>query len=122
LFATPSFALDLPEIKKMMQQLSKDLAQAQTAMLIEDTATLEKAAMAVADHPMAPLTERMKVMATLLTDMSDFKGWDEKTHESAKALAQAARAKDQKAQAIAYTGIIEGCMGCHANFRAKLRD
>ena len=113
---------NFPEIQKLMKQLNKDMGQAQAALFTEDHEKLALLAVAIGEHPKAPLSERLKVMATLLTDMPSFKEWDEKTHNAAKDLKAAAIAKDRKAETKAFVVITESCMGCHINFRDRLKE
>jgi len=113
---------NFPGIQKLMNQLGKDMSIAQSALLNEDHEQLAISAVAIGEHPKAPLMERMKVMASLLTDMSAFKAWDEKTHTAAKQLKAAAIAKDRQAETKAFVTITESCMGCHIQFRDRLKE
>jgi len=121
LLAPATQASEFPGIKDLMVQLGNDMTQAQSALLNEDHDGLAKAADAIANHPMAPLGERLRVMARLRTEMSDFKGWDGKTHQAANRLMEAAKAKDRAAETKEFVTILQSCMGCHIAFRDRLK-
>lgn len=115
-----AYALDLPGLKTLMQGLETDLTQAQKALLRQDAAALAQAAKAIASHPMVSEGERKAIQGVLKQEMGKFKQWDHQTHEAANALAQAALANDAAAQLTSFQAVVQGCVGCHQEFRQRL--
>lgn len=104
-------------LKKIMQDLGKDMQAATDGISREDYELIDKSARAIADHPQPPFMEKARVIAFIGTKIVKFKGYDEEAHDAALAMARAARDKDGQAAINAFQKIQSACFGCHAAFR-----
>ncbi len=104
-------------LRGIMQDLGRHMQTASLAIAREDWALVEKTAPLIAEHTQPPVLEKTRIMAFIGTGMGRFKGHDQKTHEAAKAMAQAAANKDGQAVIAAFKDIQIGCLGCHQEFR-----
>ncbi|MDX2470048.1 MAG: hypothetical protein QNL04_05665 [SAR324 cluster bacterium] len=121
LSAQATQAMELPDLKEMMKGLGKSAQNAQKAMLNEDEELLYKSAKEIADHREVKSNTKFKIATVLKLEMGDFKEWDEKVHKAASDLAKFANAGDKQAQNKAYVKMIQGCFGCHLDFRYRLK-
>ncbi len=121
LASMPVQALELPDLKEMMQGLGKSAKNAQKAILTEDEELLYKSAKEIADHKQLKNNSKFKILQVLKLEMGDFKEWDEKVHKAATDLAKFANAGDKQEQNKAYVKMIQGCLGCHLDFRYRLK-
>ena len=81
-------------LRKIMQDMGKNMQTITDAISREDWRLVEKTAPQIADHPKPPLSERVRMMAFVGTDVSKFKGYDGKTHGAARVLEESAVRKD----------------------------
>jgi cytochrome c556 len=110
-------------LRKIMQNLGKEMAVIAEAIAREEWDQVEKSALRIADHPRPPVTERMKIMALLGEDMRRFKAYDAKTHDTARVLAEEAAAKKQSAAIVStFATLQNSCLACHQNFRKPLQE
>lgn len=106
-------------LRKIMKDLGASMQTVTHAISMEDWQQVEKTAPLISDHPQPPLTEKMRIIAFIGTDMGKFKGYDSKVHEAADSLAQAAKAKDGAAVIAAFNSVQTACYGCHKEFRGQ---
>lgn len=106
-------------LRKIMKDLGTSMQTVTHAISMEDWQQVEKTAPLIADHPQPPLTEKMRIIAFIGTDMSKFKGYDEKVHVAADSLARAAKAKDGAAVIASFNSVQTACYGCHREFRGQ---
>ena len=59
----------------------------------------------------------MRILAFAGSDTGRFKRFDEKTHQAAKTLEQAAKRGDSQAVIAAFSTLQGNCLACHQNFR-----
>jgi len=92
----PAIALpaEAGTLKAVMQQLGRDYAALDQAVLMENFSAAANAAGHIASHDKPSMLQRMKIMAGLRTEMSAFKQADGKVHSLALEIKQAAEAKD----------------------------
>ncbi|WP_018862694.1 cytochrome c [Thioalkalivibrio sp. ALJ3] len=106
--------------QSVMQGLADDMNRVQSALFVEDFATVTEAAEAIADHPKPSLGERRRVLSAVGNRVSEFRGMDQQVHDTAEQLADAAREQDLD-RAIRYHGrLVTECIACHSAFRDKV--
>jgi len=103
----------------LMRTLGDDLNQLNNAMFKDDVKAASEAAGRIADHPQVTPEEMKKISKALGAEMAKFKQWDIKVHEAA---AKASTAKNVEEIAKLQGEIVIGCVSCHAQFRARVRD
>jgi len=106
----------------IMQDLGKEMQIVTDGISREDWEQVEKAASRIANHPQPALTERTKIMDFVGTDASKFKANDKKTHEAARALAEAAAQKNGQTVISAFATLQDTCLTCHNDFRKPIQD
>ena len=104
-------------LRKIMQDLGKNMQVITDGISREDWELVAKIAPLVADHPQPPLGEKMRILSFVGTDAGKFKGYDEKTHQAAQALGQAATRQDGPAVISAFAKLQNSCLACHQGFR-----
>ena len=105
------------ELRKIMKDLGQNMQIVTGAISREDWALVESTAPLIAEHPQPPVSEKMRIITFMGTNMSRFKGFDEQTHEAASEMAAAARDKDGQKVISAFQKIQLSCLGCHQSFR-----
>ena len=70
-------------LQKVMKDLGKNLQTITDGIPREDWELVEKTTSLVADHPQPPMTEKMRIMGFMGTNMGKFKTYDGETHEQA---------------------------------------
>ena len=83
----------------------------------EDWKLVAETAPRIAEHPQPPLGEKMRILAFAGSDAGRFKRFDERTHQAAKTLEQAAKRGDGQAVVAAFSTLQGNCLACHQNFR-----
>ncbi|MDQ6954282.1 MAG: cytochrome c [Mariprofundaceae bacterium] len=109
-------------LKSAMQQLGKDYAILNHAILMEDFDTAANAASHIANHEKPSVFQRMKIMAGLGTDMPSFKKADGKVHQLALDIEAAAKSKDMPLLIQHQSNMLKACMACHRSYRTKVID
>ncbi len=79
----------------------------------EDWKLIEKTAPLIADHPQPPINEKVRILAFVGTDVSRFKGHDEKTHEAARVLGESAAREDGYAIISDFATLQNTCFDSH---------
>lgn len=106
-------------LRKIMKDLGGSMQAVTGAISMEDWPLIEKTAPLIADHPQPPMTEKLRIIAFMGTDMGKFKGYDAKVHEAADSLGKAAKAQDGPAVIAAFNTVQTACYGCHRDFRKQ---
>ncbi|MDQ6968960.1 MAG: cytochrome c [Mariprofundus sp.] len=109
-------------LKAIMQQLGRDYAAVDQAILMQDFNAAATAANHIANHEKPSLFQKMKIMAGLRTEMSAFKQADGKVHALAVDIEQAAKAKDMPLLIQRQSGMLSACMACHTGYRSKVKN
>lgn len=104
-------------LRKIMQDLGKNMQVITDGISREDWELVANIAPLVADHPQPPLGEKIRILRFVGTDAGKFKGYDEKTHQAAQALGQAATRQDGPAVISAFAKLQNSCLACHQGFR-----
>ena len=119
--ATASSAVPL-ELRKIMQDMGENMQAITDGISREDWELVEKTAPLIADHPQPPLSEKVRLMAFVGTDISKFKGYDGKTHEAARVLGEAAAREDGYAVISDFATLQNTCLMCHQSFRKSFQE
>ncbi len=109
-------------LKQIMQQLSHDYARLGHAILLENFDAAAEAAHAIAYHDKPSMMQRMKIMASLGTEMPKFKEADGKVHALAIRIEEAAAARDMPQLIQRQSQMLSACMACHAGYRGRVVD
>ncbi len=104
-------------LQEIMKDLGMNMQVITDGISREDWDLVRKTAALVSDHPRPPLTERMRIVSFVGTDMGKFKAFDGETHDQALAVGQAAQAKDGQGTILAYQKLQTSCYNCHSTFR-----
>lgn len=107
------------ELQKVMKELGRNMQVITDGISREDWELVVKTAPMIAEHPQPPLTEKMRIMSFMGTDMPKFKALDGETHEAAHDLLHAAQEKDGKKVIAAFQKVQSSCLSCHQAFRGK---
>jgi len=118
LFATMNATAAEPlELQKVMKELGKNMQIVTDGISREDWALVEHTSHLIGGHPQPPLTEKMRIMAFMGSDMAKFKAFDGQTHEFAHEMATAAQAKDGQKVISSFQKLQSSCLACHQAFR-----
>ncbi len=110
------------ELRKIMWNLSKEMQLAVDGIVTENWRQVEQAAMRIADHPGPPPAEKARIMAFMGSDMGQFKAHDDKTHNSARELAEVAAKEDADGVISSFSTLQETCLACHQSFRKPIQQ
>ena len=105
----------------IMRRLAEDMAAMQNALWLEDFATVEQHASAIADHAHMSAAEVARIRAELGAEMPQFESADAAVHEAAVQMHAAARERDTDAVLDRLAEVQRGCVACHEQFRERLR-
>ncbi|MEI6333918.1 MAG: cytochrome c [Methylococcaceae bacterium] len=105
------------ELRRIMQELGKDMQAITDSISHEDWQQVAKIAPLIAEHPQPPLGEKMRILAFIGTDASKFESHDEITHQTARALEQVAARNDGSGVISAFATLQNSCLACHQSFR-----
>jgi cytochrome c556 len=104
-------------LQKVMKELGRNMQAITDGISREDWELVEKTAPLIAEHPQPPLSEKMRIMGFMGTNMGKFKAYDSETHEQAQAVGTAAMAKDGPGVILAFQKLQTSCYNCHSEFR-----
>ncbi len=109
-----------------MQGIMKDMGRNMQAIVDglsrEDYAAVEKAALAIANHPQPPLGEKMRIMGFVGGNAPRFKAFDSETHGNATALAHASKNGNGEESIATFRKLQSSCLACHQAFRKPFAD
>lgn len=118
-FATCSaHAAEPLELQRVMKELGKNMQAITDGISREDWDTVARIAPMIADHPQPSLTEKMRIMAFMGSDMPRFKAFDGKTHEAAEEMTKSAQEKNGQKVIDSFHKLQSACLSCHQEFRA----
>ncbi len=123
LFSQPTIAEQSAPLvlQKIMLDMGLEMQNITAGILSEDWQRVEAAALKIADHPKPPVSERMRIMSLLGTEMAAFKEGDMKTHQSARKLADIAKQEDGQAVISAFSVLQNNCLSCHESYRERFQ-
>lgn len=105
------------ELRRIMQEIGKDMQAVTDAIAREEWVRVAEHALRIAEHPQPPMGERVRILAFAGSDAGRFKGFDEQTHQAAKAVEQEANSGDGQAVIASFATLQNSCLACHQNFR-----
>lgn len=117
---TAENAVEPDSLQGVMQQLGQDYSALNQAILMEDFEAASASAHAIANHGTPSIAQKMKLMATLGTDMMAFKKVDAKVHELAVQIEESAKANDMKQLIQQQSRMLHACMQCHTVYRKRI--
>ena len=109
-------------LRKIMQDMGENMQIITDGISREDWQLVEKTAPQIADHPTPPLSEKVRILAFVGTDISKFKAYDGKTHEAARVLGEAAVREDGYAVIADFATLQNTCLMCHQRFRKSFQE
>lgn len=104
-------------LRKIMRDMGKNMQVITDGISREDWALVARAAPLIADHPQPPLAEKMRILKFAGPEAGRFKGHDERTHQAARALEQAAARGDGQSVISSFAKLQGSCLACHQSFR-----
>jgi|CXWL01.1.fsa_nt_gi cytochrome c556 len=107
------------ELQKVMKELGKNMQVITDGISREDWELVAKTAPLIASHPQPPVSEKMRIVKFMGSEMSKFKAFDGETHEAAHGLEHAAHEKDGQKVIAAFQQVQTTCLNCHQTFRGK---
>lgn len=118
LFAVKEVTASEPfELRRIMNELGQNMQTITAGISREEWELVEKTAILVAEHPQPPLSEKIRILNFVGTNMTKFKAYDGETQEQALAVARAARAEDGAGVIFAFQRLQTSCFNCHNEFR-----
>lgn len=112
---------DPGQLLTIMIDLGRDMNAISDALWRDDLATVATAARAIAEHPHVSASERERIQSVLGDNFPDFVKGDQRVHQSAVRLAEAAAASDMGAALEELAELQSGCVACHDGFRDVLK-
>lgn len=112
---------DAKNFKEVMQRIALNMSKLIDPIMKSDFAEIDAIAEHVANHDEPPLTHRMRIIAELGLDFTDFKKYDDDVHMSSVAMQTAAKNKDIEAVIINYGKTMQNCNNCHKKYRERIR-
>ncbi len=109
-----------PTLKMVMARLGMNMAAIGSGLWLENYGLIAEHANAIANHPHASATELKRIQTTLGADISQFKAADQKVHDTATRLKEAARQAKMEDVLKELSTLQSGCVSCHSTFRVKL--
>lgn len=108
------------QLRSVMKDLGARMELVTRGIYTADFEMIEKNALLIVDHEKPSMVERMKILGFLSTEADKFKAGDGAVHDGAAKLAAAAGIKDYDEVLTSYSGVLNGCVNCHTNFRDKI--
>ena len=119
--STASSAVPLA-LRKIMQEMGENMQVIADVISREDWKLVEKTAPLIADHPQPPLSEKIRILTYVGTDVSKFKSYNGKTHEAARVLEESAAREDGYAVIADFSTLQNTCLMCHQSFRKSFQE
>lgn len=115
--ASGAHAAEPLALQKVMKELGRNMQTITDGISREDWELVEKTAPLIADHPQPPISEKIRIMSFVGTDMDKYKAYDGETHAQAQAVGTAAKAKSGPRVILAFQKLQTNCYNCHSEFR-----
>jgi cytochrome c556 len=104
-------------LRKIMQAMGKNMQLITDGLSREDWELVAKVAPLIADHPRPPLAETIGILKFIGADAGKFKEYDDRTHQAARAVEQAAVRSDGQSVISSFATLQNSCLACHQSFR-----
>ncbi|WP_246540081.1 cytochrome c [sulfur-oxidizing endosymbiont of Gigantopelta aegis] len=121
LVSSHSVASEPLALQKIMADIGSNMERIVHGIAREDWMLVEQAADKVANHPTPPMTDKVRILSYVGTDMATFKSLDSKTHDSAIVLGQEAAKKDGAKVIAQFADLQNTCLACHQRFRQAFK-
>lgn len=108
-------------LRNIMKEMGHHLQIITDGISREDWELVAETASLIAGHPQPPLFEKMRILSFIGTEAGTFKSHDQKIHEAAKTLREAAEQKDGPAVIATFAQVQTSCLACHETFRKPFR-
>ena len=109
----------LPMMKTLMVQMNR----INTGIYMEDYELIDTTAHNIAHHPKIASEQLKKIKKALGKQMKAFKRYDlTMVHRHADSMSLAAQQKNMQKVLDHYEIVQRGCVGCHIDFRSKLKN
>lgn len=115
--AEGSAAAEPMELRRIMQELGKDMQAITDGISREDWERVAKTAPRIAGHRQPPFAEKVRILSFAGSDASRFRQFDEQTHQGAKALEEESKRGNGQAVIASFAILQNACLGCHQSFR-----
>lgn len=109
-------------LQRVMRDMGRNMQAITDGISREDYAVVEKAALAIANHPQPPMGEKMRIRSFVGSNTARFKAFDGETHDNATALAHASRSGNGEESIAAFRKLQSSCLACHQAFRRPFVD
>lgn len=119
MWASPNMAAN-DAMKQIMLGLSEAMTRINAGIWREDFQKVAVGAESIADHPMPPLLQRLKLLAELGADSSDFMRADDGMRAVAQDLKEAAVEERIDEVQVQYKLLHQRCVDCHSWYRGNL--
>lgn len=110
--ATPPLVL-----RKIMQDMDKNMHTMAVAISQKDWPLVERIAPLIADHRQPPFVEKMRIMGFIGTSISKYKAYDGSVVEQAQAVGKAAKSNDAQGAELMFRKLQASCDSCHNEFQ-----
>ncbi len=117
-----STAAESLALQRIMKDMGRNMQAITDGISREDYAVVEKAALAIADHPQPPVGEKMRILNFVGSNTVRFKAFDGETHDNATALAHASKSGNGEEAIAAFGKLQSSCLACHQAFRKPFVD
>lgn len=122
LAAAGAHATEPLALQKIMKDLGRNMQAITDGISREDWDQVAKTAPQIANHPQPPLSEKMRILGFVGSDMGKYRAHDRETHDAALAVGKAARTKDGPGVIAAFSVLQNACHACHQEFRKPFAD
>ena len=109
-------------LQRIMKDMGRNMQTITDGLSREDYALVEKAALAIADHPQPPLGEKMRILSFVGSNTARFNAFDGETHDNATALARASKSGNGEEAIAVFQKLQSSCLACHQAFRKPFVD
>lgn len=116
-----SWAAEPLALQGIMKDMGRNMQVIVDGLSREDYALVERAALAIAEHPQPPFGEKMRILGFAGGDAPRFKVFDSETHDNAMALAKASAGGKGAESIEAFRKLQSSCLACHQAFRKPFR-
>lgn len=110
--ATPPLVL-----RKIMQDMDKNMHIMANAISQKDWLLVERIAPLIADHRQPPLIEKMRIMGFVGSSIGKYKAYDGSIYKHAQAVGKAAKSNDVQGTELMFRTLQASCDSCHNEFQ-----
>ncbi|AGF77360.1 Cytochrome C [Desulfocapsa sulfexigens DSM 10523] len=107
---------------KIMQDQGMYMEKITAGIIREDWQQVSESALRIAGHPQPPLTEKIRILGFVGSDVNTYKNYDKKTSQAGQELSQAAERQDGILVVSAFATLQTSCLSCHQHFRIPFQE